>query len=49
MIAAFVWMIFMVILVQLVYITSEIRIYRKGGDVFQWTVKLAKWLDRNSK
>jgi hypothetical protein len=28
-----------------VWIYSEINICRHGGDVFDWTKKLVKWLD----
>ena len=33
-----------VILIIGVYVYSELKCYARGGDVYQWTVKLANWL-----
>ncbi len=35
-----------VTLVSVFYVMAEIRHCRKGHDVYDWTKKLVKWLDK---
>ena len=37
---AFVWG----LLVAVFYVWNELRVYRRGGDVWNWTIKLDKFL-----
>ncbi len=31
------------------YVYGEIRIYRKGGDVYEWTKKLSSYLTKSKQ
>jgi hypothetical protein len=33
------------IMILVMYVHNELRIYRKGGDVYAWTKRLARSMD----
>lgn len=35
-----------VILMGVSYVMAEVMHYRKGHDVYEWTKKLVKWMDK---
>ena len=35
-----------VIIYAVLFALNEVKIYRKGGDVYEWTIALSKWLSK---
>lgn len=42
-----IWPIFIAaILIGACYVMAEVMHYRRGHDVYEWTKKLVKWMDK---
>ena len=35
-----------ILIVCVLFALSEVRMYRRGVDVFEWTITLSKWLSK---